>query len=129
MNAFTTVWCTLKELALVAVSKVSVSKIHCNAVNECVNWMWQLIKKRSLQTNSSFYRFRTKVQRSYVEIVRPAEIEVLDEEFLGRQPELLVEDAVEDDVHGAVDDEEQVAERVENARPDRKRSEKYNAKF
>jgi hypothetical protein len=32
--------------------------------------------------------------------------------FLGRQPELLVEDAVEDDVHGAVDDEKQVAERI-----------------
>ncbi len=42
----------------------------------------------------------------------PAEIEVFDEVFLGRKPELLVEDAVKDDVHRAVDDEKQVAERI-----------------
>ncbi len=59
-------------------------------------------------------------QRSYEVKMLPAEIHILDKVFLGRQPELLVEDSVEDDVHGTVDDEEQVAEGIENARPDRK---------
>ena len=58
-HMFSALRCVFEALMLVGSSKVSYSKMQCNAVNACINSMWQLVlrdKAPPLTTATTTYQ-------------------------------------------------------------------------